>query len=267
MARVPPPIDLRKWTGVANLRARLRSEGFLFPDVRAETWSAICGGAFTAEELWAEHDAVALEHFAVRYVAGPLDESMYHPQTLSKMISNARFEMPTSTAEWKQYVGPQQAQKMRELALLPADLPLVIARKSDCRTYGFELGKKYGFQRSKFEPKEQWFEKQMPKSGVIGAFNFDVGVGGMQVGPPTSFRMRFCLRLRGNDDFREGVRLDRIHGEIYGYSYVHQLSQLPFPNGYRRPSESATSDMLKLGILAYVRAFDLLLGELDEVDY
>ena len=260
-----PPIDLRKCTEVARLRARFRNEGFCLPDKTAELYTSICGGAFTVEEFWQEHDAIALEYLAMRYWPKPVSEEQIHPRTLyylaRRKISDLHRLSPN--ADWSHFFQHETAQKMREIGLLPPGLDFSLNNKSDIRSYGFELGKSYGFQRSKFEPKERWFEKQMDKSGVIGAFRFDVG--GLHAGPPTSFRIEFCLRRREHENWRTSLEMTKLFGALHGYTYVALPSVLPFPPNYTRPSDETVSDLVKLGVLAHVRAFDLLLQELDAV--
>lgn len=267
VANTVHPIDLRKWTDIARLRERFRNEGFCLPDRTVELYSSICGGAFTVEEFWQEHDSITLEYLAMRYWATPFSAEQMHPRTLYKLARNKIRDLHrlSPNADWNHFYQYETEQKTSELGLLPPGLEFPLDKKSDVRSYGFEVGKSYGFQRSKFEPKERWFEKLMDKSGIIGAFRFDVG--GLHAGPPTSFRIEFCLRFRGHETWRTSFDMTRFFSALHGYTYIGLPSVLPFPPDYIRPSAETISDLVKLGIMAYIRAFDLVLSELDSVDW
>ncbi|MBA4337542.1 MAG: hypothetical protein C0421_01700 [Hyphomonas sp.] len=257
---------MRKWTDFAGLRARFRDEGFGLPDVTVELFSSICDRSFTVEEYWQEHDALALEYLAMRYWPRPLSEEQFRPRTLYRQARQkiTDWHRLHPNADWRYFYQFETAQKMRELHLLPPNLGYPLVKKSDVRSYGLDIGRSYGFQRSKFEPKERWFEKVMNNSGVIGAYRFDVG--GLHAGPPTSFRIEFCLRLQGHDTWRTSFDMIKFFGALHGYQYLGFPSVLPFPPAYTRPSDEAVSNLVKLGVLANVSAFDLLLQELDAVD-
>lgn len=264
MSSLPEPgaINLKRWTDFATLRARLRSEGLGVPDLCAQLWSSICGGAFSPADLWSEKEALAIEYHSLSDFPRPIDLNALHPQTLSKRVYRAKHDLYLAKADWETFGEPVFGQKMRELNLLPPGITFPISKKSDCRTYGLEIGKDYGFHRSKIEPKEKWYEKAADNTSIVGGFCFDVGTGGIQAGPPTSFRISFGLRLHKENRWAYSLKMEHFFSDLDQYNHVRLPSSLPFPQGYIRPNDEVISDMVKLGIFAHLRAFDIFLSEL-----
>lgn len=271
MQRVTHGIDLRYWDGAADVRRSLRSEGFELIDVHAELASMLCHRAFAPRDYLAESDARAL--FRLRYAVTP-DKALLpeYPNTLNKIL-NSRLHSMSSEETHRQYYGVLEAQKVRELKLLSEDDTELLVRKSDMRKFVRKVAERNGFRHvsKRFPPLPSLLVKEMSNAEITGFFNIDSG-GNEAIVTPSGFPLPPMLKFYLSKDPYYHYRMSLEPWQIITGMSAYGLTAGAIdgnsdPRTGERPIESVPaefwSDIIKLGVVAYIRFFDLFLQSVD----
>nr|WP_321442158.1 hypothetical protein [uncultured Hyphomonas sp.] len=266
-------VDLRYWEAAAELRKSLRTEGFELIDVHAELASVLCDGAFTAREYLDESDARA--YFRLRYAVTP-DTALLanYPNRLNEILTKRLHSMPPEE-EGRQYYGVLEAQKIQELALIPASDSELLVRNSDVRAYLRKVGERNGFRHlsKRVPPMPSILVKEMPNTGITGFFGVDSGGKGaiVKFGLPLPPLVNFHLCTDAQYLDSMWLKPWDIITAMHVYSLMRgAINPRMGPRDSRtgqRPIDTVPpefwSDIIKLGVVAYVRFFDLFLESVD----
>lgn len=240
--------------GVAQLRSAFRQEGFHAPDVHAQVLSELSNQAFTADQLLAEQD-----EFAARY----LQDIKSHEACWASGPVEAQADMatrPNGMPDRQHRII--EAARRKETVLLPSLEAGIISKPSDIRNVAEEIATANGFIRRSGKSVPRHMSKVYPGTGMEGRLEVDAGSRGSLW---SSTNMQFYVSHEGREGRSTSVILFRIvRGIVWYNSAAPPLAEvLSNPTAMRDRDPQLGTDLLKVGILAQVRFFDLLMTRAD----
>lgn len=256
--------DLATWRGIESLRAAFRAEGFGVPDRYAELASEICDGAFTPSEFIEECNTSAICEWSASY--GPQPRIVHGPGPHEALFKERQRALNRAQIH-RLFFGELEAQKKKELDRITGEDAELVLKKSEIRRFAEKVGKRNGFALMKKGPVELnnivW--KGMERTGVVGYYAVDTG-GKSFPSPsgPIDLGLRFFIGIEAPRRTDLSFGPDRIIRGLLNYDLLAGAADPLAPNLAARivPPEHSSA-MVKLGVIALVRFFDLFLQSLD----
>lgn len=242
---------LRLTKPIAALRSEFRGEGFRVPDVFAAIVSEMCGGAHTPESTQAEWDEGAREY---------LRDGFRKPPPVSAVDLEYRRVLGGGFMP-EAFHRRIDDQKRVEAEAMLKSWPGQIERRTHLRDFAEAFAGSRGFSKLRSKSNGRALRKNPShEGGCVGEITIDVGGRSGQIW--SSNQTNFHI---GRDEvvfawpFLPGI----VRGALY-YTSANPSYEVLSANRHVDPRPpTLVSDLIKLGVMAEIVLFDLLLGCLD----
>lgn len=242
---------------LSDIRSEMRRRGFSAFDSYAGVVTSVTGGSSVAD-YQTECDAMASLYLRKLGVEHAVPE--YGPIKLD-------YEQRRQTAAGKELAEKLLAsvyiQRDLEAKRLPVDEPPTIGKRSELRKYAEQFGASKGFAVSRSGMLGRRVLQKKPAHPLRPLGEIYIDVGGQRGNVWSSHLMQFYL---GDHDGRylDSIELFKTEPGMLYYGSAQPQFNVLRANRFQHPqSEEEIAGLIKLGVMAGITYFDLLLDRLE----
>lgn len=246
---------LTQWTGVQDLRARFRAEGFGVPDFYATIASQICDGVFTSTDFIEESEARAVFYVASGFSLRSLILQR-GPSPPFDLFAEARRRIGRAN-EHRMLYSEIRNQKLKEATRAAARMSSenFSLSRSMLRSFAEQAGKPRGFVRTKMHSAH--FSTACLKTTQSSAFGYFVFSKGGRGPHLDSIGMQFLVGMGDPNGSCFEVVPELVIAGMQHYDLL--IGKEPYHDAGEEAAQIA-----QIGVMALVAFFDLFVTSLGE---